>query len=140
MDPLSVAASVVGLLSAAGQVYTLLEQISSAQQCPVTIQDARTEVKQAELALRSMQRYLQRLDLLNPQRAALIQVDELRVTLADAMLSFADFESLLQLLSGLTRIHVMITWSRYSKRIEEHLAKVQRYKSSLILMLGILQW
>jgi hypothetical protein len=140
MDPLSVAASVVGLLTAAGKVCTLLESISSAQQCPATIQDARSEVKHAELALRSMQRYLERLDLLNPQRAARIQIDELRVTLADAMLAFSDFESLLQLLSGLAKIRVVITWVRYSKLIDEHLAKIQRYKASLLLMLGILQW
>lgn len=140
MDPLSVTASVVGLLTAAGKVYTLLEGIAAIKQCPTTIHEARTEVKHAELALCSMQRYLEHLDRINPQRSALIQIDDLRVTLADAMLAFSNFESLLQLLSGLARIHVAITWVRYSKLIEEHLAKVQRYKTSLTLMLSILQW
>lgn len=140
MDPLSVTASVVGLLTAAGKVYTLLEGISSIKQCPTTIHEARTEVKHAELALRSMQRFLEHLDQMNPRRSSLIQIDDLRLTLADAMLAFANFESLLELLSGLARVRIAITWVRYSKLIEEHLAKVQRYKTSLTLMLSILQW
>ena len=140
MDPLSVAASVVGLLTASAKVCTLLEHLSSVQECPATIQDARTEVKHAELALQSLQRYLQRLDLVDPQRAALIQIDELRVVLSDAMLAFSEFESLLQLLGSMARMRVSITWVRYSKKIDEHRNKIQRYIASLNLMLGILQW
>jgi len=140
MDPLSVAASVVGLLGATAKVGTLLDYLSSVQECPTTIQDARTEVKHAELALRSLQRYLQRLDLVDSRRAALIQVDELRVVLSEAMLVLAGFESLLERLTRVARIRVSVTWMRHSRKIDEHRASIQRYIACLNLMVGILGW
>ncbi|KAK3312912.1 hypothetical protein B0H66DRAFT_569177 [Apodospora peruviana] len=139
MDPLSIAASVVGLLTAAAKIGTVLETLSAAKDCPTTIQDARAEVRHTELALTSLQQYLHHLDLLDPQRAGLIQVDELRITLGDAMLVFAEFESYLGLLSSMTRAQVSITWTRHAKKIDEYRAKIQRYSSSLNLMLSILQ-
>jgi hypothetical protein len=140
MDPLSVSASVVGLLMATAKVCTLLDNLSSAYECPTTIQDSRTEVRHAELALKSLQRCLQRLDLVNPLRAALIQIDELRVVLSDAMLAFSEFENLLGGLNSMARMRVAIAWGRFSKKIDEHRAKIQRYIASLNMMLGILQW
>jgi len=140
MDPLSVAASVVGLLGATAKVGTLLDYLSSVQECPATIQDARTEVKHAELALRSLQRYLQRLDLVDSRRAALIQVDELRVVLSEAMLVLAGFEGLLERLTRVARIRVSVTWMRHSRKIDEHRASIQRYIACLNLMVGILGW
>jgi len=144
MDPLSVTASVVGLLAAAGKAYALLETISSIQNAPTTIRDAQREIRHTEIALRSLHRFLQKLD---PEpfhhasgRLEMIQVDELRVVLADAMLLFSSFESMLQSLAGWGRLRVSISWTRYTKQLDEHLGKVERYKSSLTFMLSILHW
>jgi len=144
MDPLSVTASVVGLLAAAGKAYALLETISSIQNAPTTIRDAQREIRHTEIALRSLHRFLQKLD---PEpfhhasdRLEMIQVDELRVVLADAMLLFSSFESMLQSLAGRRRLRVSISWTRYTKQLDEHLGKVERYKSSLTFMLSILNW
>jgi len=139
MDPLSVAASIVGLLTAAGKIHALLETLSSIRNAPSTIREAQRETRHTEIALRSLHRFLHRLDPANP-RLELIQVDELRVVLADAMLIFSSFESILQSLAGLARVRVTISWTKYTKQIDEHLAKLERYKSSLAFMLSILQW
>ena len=139
MDPLSVAASIIGLLTAAGKIHGLLETLSSIRNAPTTILDAQREIRHTEIALRALQRFLQRLDPANP-RLGLIQVDELRIVLADAMLVFSSFESILQLLASLARVRVTISWSKYSKRIDEYIGKLERYKSSLSFMLSILQW
>ncbi|KAK3331567.1 hypothetical protein B0T19DRAFT_83146 [Cercophora scortea] len=140
MDPLSVTASVIGLLTAASKAYELLGLIASVRNAPSTIVEARDEVKHVELALRALHRYLRRLDLARPRRKALIQVDDLIVTLADAMMGFSDFAKLLELLSGLTKLQVVISWPRYTTQMETHMSKMQRHKASLSVMLNIIQW
>jgi hypothetical protein len=138
MDPLSVAGSIVGLLMAAGKTQALLETISSALNAPMSIREAQRETRHTEVALRSLNRFLQTLDPTNP-RSELIQVDELRVVLADAMMIFSSFEEMLQWLARLTALRAAIRWTKYAKEIDEYLGKLERYKSSLALMLGILQ-
>jgi len=139
MDPLSITASIVGLLAAAGKIYTLLEAISTIKDSPTTITDAQNEVKHTEIALRSMQRLLEKVEVANARRE-LIQVDELRITLADAMLVFSEFESMLLLLANLSKFRVAISWQRHAKKIDEYLVRIGRYKMSLTFMLSILQW
>ncbi|KAM5363128.1 hypothetical protein ACJZ2D_012178 [Fusarium nematophilum] len=136
MDPLSAAASVVGLNAAVGKVYGLLDYVSSIKNAPATIRDAKDQVGHAQLALRSMERCLDRLALLSPDRTALIQVDDLRITLADAMMAFSDLESLLQ---KLAHVRTVVSWYRHEKSIQGHMARIQRYQSSLNMMLNILQ-
>lgn len=139
MDPLSIAAAIVGLLTAAGKVCTLLEVFSAIQNAPAAIKDAQNEVRRAELALRLMQRLLHRLDVSNPRRS-LIQVNELRITLADAMLAFSAFETMLQRLTSLTKVRVAISWIKFTKQMDEHVARIGRHQQSLTLMISILQW
>jgi len=139
MDPLSVTASVFGLVAAAGKAYALLETISSIQNAPTTIKDVQRETRHTEIALRSLCRFLQRIDPAS-ERLEMIQVDELRVVLADAMLLFSSLESMLELLARLGRLRVAISWTKYSRQLDDHLGKLERYKSSLVFMLSILQW
>jgi len=129
MDPLSITAAIVGLLSAAGKAQGLLETISSIQDAPTAIRDVQRETRHTEIALRSLHRFLQRLDPAS-ERLERIQVDELRVVLADAMLLFSSFESMLETLAGLGRLRVSISWTRYTKQLNDHLGKLERYKSS----------
>ncbi|KAK1751136.1 heterokaryon incompatibility protein-domain-containing protein [Echria macrotheca] len=138
MDPLSITASVAGLLTAAAKAQGLLEAISSVQNAPTTIREAQRETRHTEIALRSLHRFLQRLDPMS-ERLEMIQVDELRVVLADAMLLFSSFESMLELLARMGRLRMSISWTRYTKQLDEHLGKLERYKSSLTFMLSILQ-
>jgi len=139
MDPLSVTASVVGLLTAAGKAYALLETIASIQNAPTTIRDVQRETRHTEIALRSLYRFLQQTDPAS-ERLSMIQVDELRVVLADAMLLFSSFESILERLARLGQFQVSISWIKYGKQLDDYLRKLERYKSSLTFMLSILQW
>jgi len=139
MDPLSVTASVFGLLAAAGKAYTLLETITSIRNAPTTVRDVQRETRHTEIALRSLHRFLRQNDPVS-ERRGMIQVDELRVVLADAMLLFSSFESMLESLARLSQLRVSISWTKYGKQLDEYLGKLERYKSSLTFMLSILQW
>jgi hypothetical protein len=138
MDPLSIAMAVVGLLTAAGKVGSILGHLGQMRDAPQTFRNVRAEVAQTETALASIQRLLGRLDCPD-QRRGLIQVDELRITLADAMMDFSSFETFL---SGLPTGN---GWSalyqaKNLKTIDGHMVRIQRHKMSLTFMLTILQW
>ncbi|RMJ07616.1 hypothetical protein CDV36_012778 [Fusarium kuroshium] len=139
MEPLSVISSVAGLIAAATKIYNLLELISDVKNSPTTIHNAQKEVGHARLALQLLKQYLNNLTSLNPQRAAMIQVDDLRVTLTDAMMAFSDFDTFLHTLDNIRRVKAVLAWPKHAKDLEEHMAKVQRYNTSLTLMLNILQ-
>lgn len=140
MDPLSVTASVAGLLSAVVKIYNLLDAITSANNAPQTIRDAQTEVRHVELALRSLRRYLWQLELAGARRRELICVDDVVVPLADAMLELSEFEKLLDKLANLRKFRISISWFNYSRVMEEHLARITRQKTTLVMILNILQW
>ncbi|ETS76344.1 hypothetical protein PFICI_11731 [Pestalotiopsis fici W106-1] len=139
MDPLSVTASVVGLIGAAAKIYGMIEYISSAKDAPTTLREAEIEVKHIEIALRSLQRYLWHLGQIDARRRECIQLNDLIIALSDAMRVFYDFENLLVSLARLTRLRVAISWFMYAKQIDEHIVKTQRNKSTLVFMLNILQ-
>lgn len=140
MDPLSVTASVAGLLSAAAKIYSLLDAIASAKNAPKTIRNAQAEVRQFELTLRSLRRYLWQLELVDTRRRDLICLDEIIVPLADAMLELSEFEKLLDKLTNLNTLRSFVTWFSYYKTVEEHLARITRQKTSLVMILNIIQW
>ncbi|KAK8041982.1 Rho guanine nucleotide exchange factor scd1 [Apiospora rasikravindrae] len=139
MDPLSITASVAGLLTAAAKINSLLDAIASAKNAPKTIQNAQNEVRHVELTLRSLRRYLWQLELVDTRRRELICLDEVIVPLADAMLELSDFETRLNKLTNLTKHRAYISWGSYSKSVEEHLARITRQTTSLIMILNILQ-
>src|SRR5579862_8528600 len=142
MEPLSVAAAVIGLLDAAQKITCLFGSIISAtKEAPRVLQDALTEVKHVEISVCSLQRYLLCLESINPRRAALIQLDELIVTLTDTVLTFYDLEKLLESLAAtkpFAALRNAATWSRHAKDIDGYLVKLQRHKLSLTLMLSII--
>ncbi|KAK4220676.1 hypothetical protein QBC38DRAFT_449830 [Podospora fimiseda] len=95
MDPLSINASVTVLIVAATKITTLLDYLSQCRDSPATIQDAQSKIKHTETAICALQQFLQRVDRKNP-RLTMIQVDDLRLNLADAMLALSSFEALVQ--------------------------------------------
>lgn len=140
MDPLSLAASIAGLMGAAQQIYSLLGLIHASKNSPTALYQAQEEVQHVQFALQSLQGYLLHLDHVTDKRKRLICVDELIATISDAMLSFSAFDSLLSVLANLPRIQVALSWFKYSKDIDEHIARIQRHKASLTVMLNIIQW
>ncbi|KAK4444571.1 hypothetical protein QBC34DRAFT_182057 [Podospora aff. communis PSN243] len=129
--------AVVGLLTAAGKVGTILGHLGQIRDAPQTVRDVRAEVAQTEVALRSLQQLLERLDLPG-QRRGLIQIDGLRVASADAMMEFSSFETFLSGLPSGNGLSVLYQ-AKNLKAIDGHLAKIQRHKMSLTFMLTILQ-
>lgn len=140
MDPLRISASITGLLRAAGQLNSMLQFLSTLQNSPDVIMDCRLEINHVKIALQSLDRFIHRLHFISPRRTKLIQIDDLIITLSDAMMAFSGFEDILRRIEEVTKFQALIPWTKYSKRIKHHLARMHRLKMSLNMMLVIVQW
>jgi hypothetical protein len=145
MDPLSVAASIVGILAAAGKVSELLQAvIFTAKDAPQVVNALLCEVKEVQAALWSLQILLDDLSTSPPRRTALIQLDQLIATLTEAVLTFKQLESILEPMgvSGDQKfpLRTRLRWTRTGSTCLKIVDQLQRQKTSLSLMLNILQW
>jgi hypothetical protein len=143
MDPLSVMASVVGLLAAAGQVTSVLSTVkSSIKDAPRSMDHAISEVKAVEISLSAIQKFLLGLSSAPRQRITMIQVDQLLATLTEAVLTFSDLEALVKPLATDSESSMIerIRWCWKEDDVSRIMIRLERHQSSLSLMLNIVQW
>src|SRR5437762_8908402 len=145
MDPLSIMASVVGLLTATGKVSEILASIvSNLREAPRLAGSVLSEVNDFQRALASLYKFLIGVVSAPKHRAALIRPDQLIITLTEAVLTFLELEALITPLAVSTgsdfTLRSRIKWARKEETISRIVQRLQRYKSSLSLMLNIVQW
>lgn len=140
MNSLNLSMSINGLRAATEHLCSLIQSFSASWNSTNRLRDCRQEITLVGIGLRSFERYLQRLDRVDPQRKKLIQVDDLVITFSDAIMVFSEFEELLQRLKTMKNAGVRIIWVHYSKIFQQHLERIQRLKESLKLMLTIVEW
>lgn len=145
MDPLSVTASIVGILAAAGKLTELLHGIiSTAKDAPQVVTALLCETRDVQAALSSLQSLLVDLSASPPRRTALIQIDQLIVTLTESVLTFSELEAIITPLAALTApkftIRTRLRWTRAEGNCTKIVERLQRHKASISLMLNILQW
>jgi len=140
MDPLSVAASIVGIQGAAGKVIEILGPVVSAlkdAKSPATIY---SEVNNSRIILSALQTFLNNLNTASRKRTALIQIDQLVAVLTDGVILFSELEALVLPLGTSEHFRSRIQWARRERTFASLLSRLQGFKSSISLMLNILQW
>jgi hypothetical protein len=140
MDTLSVAASVVGLLTAAGTISSILSTIKpSINDVPRLMVHVLSEVKEVEISLSAMHKFLTEISSAPIRRIALIQVDQLLVTLTESMLTFSELEAFVKPLAERSEISLRerVKWVWKEDVVSDIMQRLQRHKSSLSLMLNI---
>ena len=145
MDPLSVTASIVGILAAAGKISELLHTVViSAKEAPQIVTALMFEVDDVRSAFASLQSLLVDLSSAPPRRTAMVQVDRLIVTLTETVLTFSELETVVTPLvvskGQKYPLRTRLKWTRVEQNCERMVAKLQRHKSSVSLMLNVLQW
>jgi hypothetical protein len=143
MDPLSVLASVTGLLAAVGSVLSKLTAIKSTlQDAPRFVDQILSEVGDLKTSLSAMHQLLGRLGSARQGRLALIQIDQLVATLTEAVRTFSDLEikiASFAISPNLSLVErVKLAWNEDD--IILVVERLRRYKLSLSLMLNIVQW
>ncbi|KAH7009894.1 hypothetical protein EDB80DRAFT_415205 [Ilyonectria destructans] len=145
MDPLSVAASIAGLLSAAGQVAKVLgPYVSAAKETPEITARVHAEVQSAAVILSALKNITNNLASVPAQCARLIQVDQVITILTDGVLLFSELEAALRSLpsqeleGSRLPLRARLLWARKESAFVTLLTRLQGFKSSVSLVLMIL--
>jgi hypothetical protein len=143
MDPLSVTASIVGLLLAAGQVSSAIYTIkSNLSEAPRMVDNLLGQVAQIKTCLSAIQDLLYGMNMVSRQRMALIKVDHLVASLTQAVLTFSELEALInKIITGpSSSLMLRVNWTRRQNKLASIMQRLESHKSSLSLMLSIARW
>ena len=139
-DPLSVAAGVAGVVVAAAQISSLLikftkSTIAAPQQAKVVL----TEVSDIGGILSHLQSFLLGLDLPDRSRVSLLKVEKVVTIVSGCVLTFSELEKLLdELKTDNWDILDRFKWARKESALAGYIQRLQNHKSSLSLVLDIL--
>jgi cell division control protein 24 len=142
-DPLSVAASIAGLIALAGELYISLDEfISNVRDAPSLAQTIQSEIKSFRNSLNALHRVLQDPAFGRSKRAALISADYVVVSFTDAVLVFSQLETNVLPLTKFTDYGVVARtqWTRKKVKLNELVGRLQWQKHTLVLQLNILRW
>lgn len=139
-DPLSIAAGVVGILTAAAQISTLLINFTKAtKNAPSRARHIITEVNDISGTLSHLQSFLLGNEFSDTSRTSLLKADHIVTILSGCVMTFSELEKLLDALETKDiRILDSLKWARKEKDITALIQRLQNHKTSLSLMLDIL--
>lgn len=139
-DPLSIAAGVIGVVTAAAQISSILIKFTkSTLAAPQQAQVVLAEVSDIGGILSHLQSYLLGSDFPNRSRASLLKVEKVVTVVSGCVLTFSELENLLD---GLKRedLDVLdcLKWAKKESVIVGLIQRLQNHKASLSLVLNIL--
>lgn len=142
MDPISVSASIAGLITAAVQVSALLKRlVDSVQGAPQSAQNVLIEVNGIGLCLNQLQEYILGTQSVSRSRTSFIMIEQVVVVLTDCVTIFSELEQILATLQlDAMKVIDKLKWSTKEASILQLLARLQTSKTSLSLMLTTLTW
>lgn len=139
-DPLSIAAGIIGVVTAAAQISSLLirftrSTIAAPQQAKVVL----TEVSDISGILSHLQSYLLGLDVPNRSRTSLLKVEKVVTIVSGCVLTFSELEKLLdELKTEDLDVLDCLKWVRKESAVKGLIQRLQNHKLSLSLVLNIL--
>jgi hypothetical protein len=137
-DPLSIAASVAGLLATAGKVCSALSHfIGAAVDAPKSAQSALNAVEEVRLALDMVKGLIDTISSLPSARRVLVGLDHIAITFSHCVLTLSKLESLVCFKDGMMH---RLRWAWGEKRVLALLPKLESQKISLSLMVTVLVW
>ena len=143
MDPLSVAASIVGLVVAAQQVSKLLQTlVDSVDGSPSSAREVLAEVNDIHICLEQLQSLILGRRELPRSRKALIMVEQLVVVLTSCVSIFSELEQTIEMVKIDQPLRVVdrLKWMSKESVITRILLRLQASKASLNLMLTTMTW
>ncbi len=143
MDPLSIAAAVVGLLGATATVKTVLTNfIRSTNDAPQLANGVLQEVSDINACLTQLQAFLLGTRVGTRSRTALIMLEQVVVTLTACVQTMSEFEGISESLNDRTptRLTSRIAWTRKEPALARLCLRLSSSRQSLNLMLTTLTW
>ena len=137
-DPLSIAASIVGLIAATGKVYNAVSSlIATTAGAPSSAASTLEIVSDMRLTLAAVQSVIDSLDGVPSSRKGLIQIDHLTIVITHAVVTISELE---ELVCKETDLAYRLRWAWNEKKVLELLPRLESQKSTLALMVSVLQW
>ena len=143
MDPISAAASIVGLLGAAAKISeTLFKFITSVKGAPKLASSLLQEVSDTSACLSQLQNHLMGTNTASKSRESLLIVKQIVVALSNCVLIFSELEEMVESLKPsdsmqLARLGQMVFKETAFKNL---LTRLHNSKLSLNLMMTTLTW
>ncbi|KAI1030226.1 hypothetical protein LB504_010377 [Fusarium proliferatum] len=144
-DPLSVAASIAGLVSITVEAVKFLSPyVSAAKETPQVAAHVYSEVQSTQIILMGLQSLTKNLGSVKVQHAALIGVNQVVAVLTDGVLLYSELHKELQSLwakDGVEKVPLRgrLQWAWKESTFVTLLNRLQTFKSSMTLVLMILQ-
>ena len=143
MDPLSITASVTGVMAVVAKITTVVTRfIQSVEDVPASTRSVLTEVSDLSLCLSQLTPFLRGTRIAERTRRDGISVEQVVAISTSLVLSISELEELLDSfkldlpMSALARIQ----WIRNEERIDRILNRIRASRSSLNLILTIFTW
>ena len=140
-DSLSIAASIVGLLTAALQVSQVLnDTIKKARHAPDDCKRLKGEVDEIRNMLGQLQLFILRVNHASRSRTSLLMVDQVVAILSSCVLTFSDLQVFAEGLQSEAAMGILerVRWMSKETELKAMLSRLDKHKSSLSLMLIIL--
>ncbi|KAH6974293.1 hypothetical protein BKA56DRAFT_689798 [Ilyonectria sp. MPI-CAGE-AT-0026] len=143
-DPLSLSASIAGLINLSTAVYITLSNFADkVERAPKSTQEILHAVAEMRLALTSVSGLIDTFQRIPPRRKAMVQLDHLVICVSQAVMTFTDLE---MFLSNWPKISMMqnsawkrIRWALQEDKATRIVKRLSENKASLVLILNILQ-
>ena len=138
-EPLSITAGVIGLLTAAAQISTLLIRFTNASRnAPAQARHVLTEVGDISSTLSSLHLFLFRTQPGNRSRRLLLRVNHTVTVLSGCVITFSELEKILDSLeTGDFGIYDCMEWAQKEIEMGAILQRLLEHKASLSLILNI---
>ena len=143
MDPISIGASIAGLLTAIVQVSSLLKTlVSRTDDAPKTAQGVMAEVTDIGTCLDALQGYFLGTQVMDRSGRSLVMIEQVIVVLTDCVSIFSELEQTLESLKTTQPTLTLdkLRWAMKETVISKILQRLQASKMSLSLMLSTLTW
>ena len=144
MDPISVSASILGLLGAAAKISEVLTGfVKGVKDAPGLAQRVFTEVEDLTLCFQGLQEFVNSERSSTRSRQAMITIDRLLVMLTHCVLTFSELETVLDCVKPRRNSifgNSKLRWVAKEHTISQLLQRLQCSKASLNLMLTTLNW
>lgn len=142
MDPLSVAASVTGLIKAGALITSLVQRLLDA---PSIAQSVEAEINHFVVVLSQLQPFLSGAinSIARQSRASLIDVQQIQIILTGSVLTVSELQAAVSAIcQGSAKIGLRdrVKWLLAESTITQLIQRVRDHKSSLTLILTLLTW
>ena len=140
MDPLSIIASVTGILAVAAKITTAVTGfVQKERDAPASAHSVLSELSELTCCLAGLRPFIHGTAQAERSRRDAISVEQIVVVSTSLVLRISELDKLVESFS-LTSVSGRIQWVRHGEKVESLLDQIRALKGSLSLILTIFTW